>query len=98
MVSHSEGSVVLIKFPFSDLSSSKLRPAVVHALLVRAMDISFTNRYRSIICEDDLYLLELTRYIHLNTLRRGIVEGVKNLNTYPWSGHAARKTWTRSPG
>jgi len=26
-----EGSVVLVKFPFSDLSSSKLRPAVVLA-------------------------------------------------------------------
>ncbi len=31
MVSPSEGSVVLVKFPFSDLSSSKLRPAVVLA-------------------------------------------------------------------
>ena len=25
----------------------------------------FQNRYKSIICEDDPYLLELTRYIHL---------------------------------
>ena len=31
MVSPSEGSVVLVRFPFSDLSSSKLRPAVVIA-------------------------------------------------------------------
>jgi len=31
MVSPSEGSVVLVRFPFSDLSSSKLRPAVVLA-------------------------------------------------------------------
>jgi len=31
MVSPSKGSVVLVKFPFSDLSSSKLRPAVVLA-------------------------------------------------------------------
>ncbi|MEA3358275.1 MAG: type II toxin-antitoxin system PemK/MazF family toxin [Thermodesulfobacteriota bacterium] len=31
MVSLSEGSVVLVRFPFSDLSSSKLRPAVVIA-------------------------------------------------------------------
>ena len=28
----------------------------------------FQNRYKSIICEDDPYLLELTRYIHLNPL------------------------------
>ncbi len=31
MVSPSEGSVVLVKFPLSDLSASKLRPAVVLA-------------------------------------------------------------------
>jgi len=36
----------------------------------------FQNRYKSIVCEDDPYLLELTRYIHLNPLRTGIVEGV----------------------
>ena len=31
MVSPSVGSVVLVRFPFSDLSASKLRPAVVLA-------------------------------------------------------------------
>lgn len=31
----SEGSVVLVRFPFSDLSSSKLRPAVVLAFAGR---------------------------------------------------------------
>jgi hypothetical protein len=31
----------------------------------------FQNRYKSILCEDDPYLLELTRYIHLNPLRAG---------------------------
>ncbi len=35
MVSPSESSVVLVKFPFSDLSSSKLRPAVVLASVGR---------------------------------------------------------------
>jgi putative transposase len=30
----------------------------------------FQNRYKSIICEDDPYLLELTRYIHLNPARQ----------------------------
>jgi len=49
----------------------------------------FQNRYKSIVCEDDPYLLELTRYIHLNPLRAGIVRGMKTLNRYPWSGHSA---------
>jgi len=48
----------------------------------------FQNRYKSIICEDDPYLLELTRYIHLNPLRGGMVESLNALDKYPWSGHA----------
>ena len=31
----------------------------------------FQNRYRSIVCEEDPYLLELVRYIHLNAIRSG---------------------------
>ncbi|MBN1227368.1 MAG: transposase [Deltaproteobacteria bacterium] len=49
----------------------------------------FQNRYKSIICEDDPYLLELTRYIHLNPLRAGIVTNKQELDTYPWTGHSA---------
>jgi hypothetical protein len=48
----------------------------------------FQNRYKSIICEEDPYLLELARYIHLNPLRAGIVENLRELREYPWSGHA----------
>jgi len=49
----------------------------------------FQNRYKSIICEDDPYLLELTRYIHLNPVRAGIVGGLEGLNNYRWAGHSA---------
>jgi len=49
----------------------------------------FQNRYKSIICEDDPYLLELTRYIHLNPLRAGIVDDLKGLSRYRWAGHSA---------
>jgi len=49
----------------------------------------FQNRYKSIICEDDPYLLELTRYIHLNPLRAGVVKGMAELSRYAWTGHAA---------
>ena len=47
----------------------------------------FQNRYKSIICEDDPYLLELTRYIHLNPFRAGIVSSMKELKKYRWTGH-----------
>jgi len=48
----------------------------------------FQNRYKSIVCEEDLYLLELVRYIHLNPLRAGAVKDVAALKRYPWCGHA----------
>ncbi len=48
----------------------------------------FQNRYKSIVCEEDPYLLELVRYIHLNPLRAGIVSDVEALDKYPWSGHS----------
>lgn len=48
----------------------------------------FQNRYKSIICEEDPYLLELTRYIHLNPLRAGMVGDLEALNNYRWSGHS----------
>ena len=49
----------------------------------------FQNRYKSIICEDDPYLLELTRYIHLNPLRAGKVKDLTELRVYQWCGHSA---------
>jgi REP element-mobilizing transposase RayT len=49
----------------------------------------FQNRYKSIICEEDSYLLELVRYIHLNCIRAGLVRGMEELDRYRWSGHSA---------
>ena len=39
----------------------------------------FQNRYKSFLCEEELYLLELVRYIHLNPIRAGMVEDLKVL-------------------
>jgi putative transposase len=47
----------------------------------------FQNRYKSIICQEDLYLKELIRYIHLNPVRAKIVSGIPGLNRYIYSGH-----------
>jgi putative transposase len=48
----------------------------------------FQNRYKSMICEEDSYLLELVRYIHLNCIRAGLVRSVEELDRYRWSGHS----------
>src|SRR3989337_1685227 len=49
----------------------------------------FENRYKSILCDEDNYLLALIRYIHLNPVRAGIVATMSELDKYHWSGHSA---------
>ncbi len=34
-------------------------------------------------------MFELTKYIHLNPVRAGIVDGLSGLNKYLWPGHSA---------
>ena len=48
----------------------------------------FQNHYKSIYCEEETYLLELVRYIHLNPLRAGMVKSLEELDQYSLSGHA----------
>src|SRR4030043_1826373 len=48
----------------------------------------FQNRYKSIVCEEDSYLLELIRYIHLNAIRAGLVKDLRELDRYRWRGHS----------
>ncbi len=48
----------------------------------------FQNRYKSILCEQDVYLKELLRYIHLNPLRARLVEDMKALDTFAYCGHS----------
>ena len=48
----------------------------------------FQNRYKSILCQEDVYLLELVRYIHLNPLRAKLLKDLKALEKYPFSGHS----------
>lgn len=47
----------------------------------------FQNRYKSLICADDRYLLALVRYIHLNPIRAGVVPSLDALAAYRWCGH-----------
>lgn len=48
----------------------------------------FQNRYKSIVCQEDRYFLELVRYIHLNPLRAGLLDSLTKLDYYKWCGHS----------
>jgi putative transposase len=49
----------------------------------------FQNRYKSVLCEEEAYLLALVRYIHLNPIRANIILTLEELDRYPYSGHRA---------
>ena len=48
----------------------------------------FQNRYKSILCQEDSYLLELVRYIHLNPLRASLVKSMRELDWFKYCGHS----------
>ena len=47
----------------------------------------FQNRYRSVVCDEDVYFRELVRYIHLNPVRAKVVKDLGELERYRWCGH-----------
>ena len=57
----------------------------------------FENRYKSILCDEDNYLLALIRYIHLNPVRANLVTTLEQLDRYPWSGHRSVIGKTKHP-
>ena len=57
----------------------------------------FENRYKSILCDEDKYLLALVRYIHLNPLRANIVKTIEELDGYPFCGHRTIVGKTKHP-
>lgn len=50
--------------------------------------ILFQNRFKSIVCDEETYFLELVRYIHLNPLRAGVIKTLAELDRYPYCGHS----------
>lgn len=63
----------------------------------------FQNRFKSILCQEDVYLLELVRYIHLNPIRARLVEDLDELGRYKYSGHSVlmgriKNTWQDTQG
>jgi putative transposase len=55
----------------------------------RRHGVLFQNRYKSILCEEEAYLLALVRYIHLNPLRASAVQDIDALRCYSQCGHSA---------
>jgi REP element-mobilizing transposase RayT len=49
----------------------------------------FMDRFKSIATQDQNYVQELVRYVHLNPVRAGICKSLEALDKYPWSGHSA---------
>ena len=47
----------------------------------------FQNRYKSNLCREDPYFLNLLRYIRLNPLRVKFVNDFTELNKYHYAGH-----------
>ncbi len=62
--------------------------AIFHNRRHRRHGHLFQNRYKSILCQEEVYLLELIRYIHLNPLRANIVLDLNHLDRYPYVGHS----------
>jgi len=57
----------------------------LHHIMLRGINKGhlFENRYKSILCEEEPYFLELVRYIHLNPVRAGMVTDMAGLDSYP---------------
>ncbi len=47
----------------------------------------FQNRFKSVLCQEDKYFLELIRYIHLNPVRADLVRGISMLDSFKYCGH-----------
>jgi putative transposase len=63
----------------------------------------FQNRFKSILCQEDAYLLELVRYIHLNPIRANLVKDLDELGRFPFCGHSVlmgkvKKPWQDTGG
>ena len=82
---------LLLKTGFTPIATIMRRLLTGHAVYFnrrhRRWGHLFQNRYKSILCQADNYLLELLRYIHLNPLRAKQVSDLKELERYPYCGH-----------
>lgn len=75
--------------PLSELMSRVLSGYATHYnKRKRRSGYVFQNRYKSILCDADDYLLGLIRYIHLNPIKARMLASLAELDSYPWTGHS----------
>jgi REP element-mobilizing transposase RayT len=48
----------------------------------------YQNRYKSVLCDKEEYLLHLIRYIHLNPIRVKLITDLRELEQSPLTGHS----------
>ena len=63
--------------------------AVTFNLKYQRVGHLFQNRYKAIICEEDLYFLELVRYIALQPVQAGLIHTPEELASYAWTSYQA---------
>jgi len=81
---------LLVKTPLANISASLQYLLSNYTLrfnrLHRIDGPLFRGRFKSSIIDDESYLLEVSRYIHLNPVKAKLVD---NPTSYPWSSYAA---------
>jgi len=65
-----------------------MRYAQYHQKKTKRRGPLFMDRFKSIVTQDQNYVQELIRYVHLNPVRAGICENIDALADYTWSGHS----------
>ena len=89
MPNHAHALLRTGDLPLSRLAQRWLGPyATTFNRVHRRAGHLFQNRFKNVLVEEDPYLLELVRYIHLNPVRARLNVTVDSLATYPWTGHA----------
>jgi len=89
MPNHAHALLRTGNLPLSRLVQSWLAPYVgTFNRIHRRAGHLFQNRFKSTLVEEEPYLLELVRYIHLNPVRSLLPVTIDSLDRYPWTGHA----------
>ena len=73
-----------------------MRFARYYAKKTQSSGYVFQGRFKSIATQDQGYLEELIRYVHLNPVRAGICRDLTALDRYPWCGHAVLMSHAQS--